>query len=58
MANATVSRLGQQDAAGAADALFLKVFGGEVLVAFDEACKAIDKHFIRTIEHGKSAQFE
>ena len=37
--------------------LFLKVFGGEVLTAFTEAVITLDKHNVRTIEHGKSAQF-
>ena len=34
MANATVSRLGQVNASGDANALFLKVFSGEVLATF------------------------
>ena len=37
--------------------LFLKVFGGEVLAAFDEAVHTLDKHMVKSIEHGKSAQF-
>lgn len=37
--------------------LFLKVFGGEVLTAFTEAVVTLDKHNVRTIAHGKSAQF-
>lgn len=37
--------------------LFLKVFGGEVLAAFSEATLTKDKHTVRSIEHGKSAQF-
>lgn len=57
MANATVLAVGQQNGAGAADALFLKVFGGEVLTAFEEANKVMDKHTVRTISAGKSAQF-
>ena len=36
MANATVSRLGQVNASGAADALFLKVWAGEVLTSFEQ----------------------
>lgn len=37
--------------------LFLKVFGAEVLTAFTEQVITLDKHNVRTIEHGKSAQF-
>lgn len=43
--------------AGATDALFLKVFGGEVLTAFEEACLLKDRVQVRTISSGKSAQF-
>lgn len=57
MANATVLNLGQINSGGATDALFLKVFGGEVLTAFDEANVVQDKHTIKTISSGKSAQF-
>ncbi len=57
MANATVLSIGQVNGAGATDALFLKVFGGEVLTAFENMCVTKDKHMIRTIMHGKSAQF-
>lgn len=57
MTDMTVSRLGQADGAGDADALFLKKFGGEVLTAFDETNVMKDLHLIRTIENGKSAQF-
>ena len=58
MANATVSRLGLVNNSGTDfDALFLKVFSGEVLTAFarnnifNEAL-----HSVRTITSGKSAQ--
>lgn len=57
MANATVSRLGQADAAGDASALFLKVFSGEVLAAFDETNVFASRTMSRTISSGKSAQF-
>lgn len=57
MANATVIRLGQINTAGATDALFLKVFSGEVLAAFDETNVMQDKQVIRSIASGKSAQF-
>lgn len=57
MANATVQAFGQINGSGATDALFLKVFGGEVITAFTENCKVMDKHTVRQIQHGKSAQF-
>ena len=57
MANATPSRLGQINATGADDALFLDVFGGEVLTAFETSVLLRDKHMVRTIEHGRSARF-
>jgi hypothetical protein len=57
MANATVLNIGQINGAGATDALFLKVFAGEVLTAFETASVTRDKHFVRTITSGKSAAF-
>lgn len=57
MANATPLRIGQVNGAGLTDALFLKVFGGEVLTAYEIACKTKDKQMVRTISAGKSAQF-
>lgn len=57
MANATVIRLGQANSGGADDALFLKVFSGEVLTAFDEINVTQDKQVIRSIASGKSASF-
>lgn len=57
MANATPSRLGQVNAAGDVDALFLKVFSGEVLTAFDRASAFRQRHNVRVIPSGKSAQF-
>ncbi|WJJ60356.1 major capsid protein [Salmonella phage ST17] len=38
-------------------ALFLKVFAGEVLTAFTRRSVTADKHIVRTIQNGKSAQF-
>lgn len=38
-------------------ALFLKVFGGEVLTAFTRTSVTLNRHMIRTITSGKSAQF-
>lgn len=57
MADAIVSRLGQINGAGAVDALFLKIFAGEVLTSFEQTQVMMDKHQVRTITHGKSAQF-
>lgn len=57
MANATPSRLGQINAAGDVNALFLKVFAGEVLTAFDRESAFRPRHLVRVIPHGKSAQF-
>lgn len=57
MANATPTRLGQVNLTGADDALFLDVFGGEVLTAFETSVMLRDKHMIRNIEHGRSARF-
>lgn len=57
MANANVSFLGQSNQSGATDALFLKVFAGEVLTAFQKATVAIDRTMMRSISNGKSAQF-
>lgn len=57
MANATVLNIGQVNGAGQTDALFLKVFSGEVLTAFETASVTRDKHFVRTIQSGKSAAF-
>ena len=57
MANATVSNLGQANTSGDTQALFLKVFAGEVLTAYEQACVTADKHTVRAIQSGKSAQF-
>lgn len=57
MANATPSRLGQVNAAGDAQALFLKQFSGEILTAFREQNVFEPLHMVRTISGAKSAQF-
>ena len=57
MANAAPSRLGQVNGAGDVDALFLKVFSGEVLTAFHRDNVFLDKSMVRTISSGKSASF-
>jgi hypothetical protein len=53
----TASRVGQVNAGGDASALFLKVFTGEVISAFEKKSITLDKHFVRTITSGKSGQF-
>lgn len=57
MADATPNRVGQINASGASDALFLKKFGGEVMTAYDIAKKLKPTVRVRTIDSGKSAQF-
>ena len=48
---------GQNNGAGVSDALFLKLFAGEVLTAFNENNVMKALHRERTIPHGKSASF-
>lgn len=55
MANANPSRVGQNKLAGAVDALWLDIFGGEVMTAYEAACKFKDKVRTRVITEGKSA---
>lgn len=57
MANATPDYAGQLNGSGVQDALFLKVFGGEVITAFEQSCTMKDRVQMRTISSGKSAQF-
>lgn len=57
MANATPSRIGAVNAAGDPRALMLKVYGGEVLTAFDRQSAFRPRHMVRTIPYGKSASF-
>lgn len=57
MANASVVRIGQINGAGDVDALFLKIFAGEVLTAFDETNVALAYTQSRSISSGKSASF-
>jgi hypothetical protein len=52
-----VSRLGQVNASGDANALFLKVWSGEVLATFQRENKMLGMTNVRTISSGKSAQF-
>lgn len=53
----TVSRIGQINATGDDRALFLKLFAGEVLTAFEKKNVFMPLHRVRTISKGKSAQF-
>lgn len=57
MSAATPSRVGQIQAGGAVDALWLKVFSGEVLTAFETMVKLRGKVRERTLTGAKSAQF-
>ena len=57
MSNATVRFLGKADNSGDDNALFLKVFSGEVLAAFARQNKMLGMTSVRTISQGKSAQF-
>ena len=53
----TMTRTGQANSAGSSTALYLKVYAGEVLTAFETASVTMDKHVIRSISSGISAQF-
>ena len=52
-----ISRSGLIQGGSDNDALFLKVFSGEILTSFSETNVMKDLHMIRTISSGKSAQF-
>jgi len=55
--NSQPSRLGQINLVNDADALFLKVFSGEIITVFEENNVMMPLHRVRTISSGKSAQF-
>lgn len=57
MSDYTPSRVGQTNGAGDATDLFLKVFPGEVMSAYNDANKIMPLHMVRQIASGKSAQF-
>ena len=57
MANATPSSIGRINAANAEDALFLKVFGNEVITAYEQASVTEGADMVRSISSGKSATF-
>lgn len=57
MTDFTRIQVGAANSAGAADALFLKVFGGEILAAFLNATVFDSRQRVRKITSGKSASF-
>tara|TARA_B110000285_G_scaffold182973_1_gene206948 strand:- start:2066 stop:3052 length:987 start_codon:yes stop_codon:yes gene_type:complete len=52
-----MTRTGQKNSAGDSTALYLKLYAGEVLTAFEQASITMDKHVIRSISQGVSVQF-
>ena len=57
MSNTTPSRIGQALAAGDTEALFLKLFAGEVLTIFEAENATKGRTMIRSIQAGKSSAF-
>lgn len=57
LATTGISNPGQKLSTGERDALFMKVFSGEVLTAFARNTVMMSRHQVRTIDHGKSASF-
>lgn len=57
MTDAVVSHLGQANGAGMTDALFQKVFSGEVMTIFEAENKTKGRVMSRSITSGKSASF-
>lgn len=57
MADATLTRLGANNGGADKEALFLKLFSGEVLASFNLANVFGDKHRVKSISNGKSYQF-
>ena len=57
MAVAAPASIGRVNAANAEDALFLKVFSGEVLTAFERSSVTQGAEMVRSISNGKSASF-
>lgn len=53
----TVSRLGQQNKAGDARALFMDLFSGEVITQFEETNLMMPLHRVKTIKSGRSYEF-
>lgn len=58
MSNATVSFIGANNGVDTTlenqQALFLKLFSGEVIMTFEKTTVCLDKHTVRTISQGKS----
>lgn len=57
MANATPASIGRVNAGGSEDALFLKVFAGETITAFERSSVTEGAEMVRSISSGKSATF-
>jgi hypothetical protein len=57
MSNATVSQLGLKVGGSDAKELFLKVWSGEVISAFETQNTTMDKHTVHTISSGKQSTF-
>jgi len=57
MTTANTALFGSVNSTGDRNALFLKIFGGEVMTAFEESNVFLDKTMVRSIANGKSAQF-
>lgn len=57
MTNLNVSRSGQVNLTGDVQALWEKVFAGEILTTFNATNVFGDKHVVRTVQSGKSASF-
>ena len=58
MSNASPVKFGNANSGSTRDdALFLKVFAGEVITSFDRASKTLGADMVRSISNGKSASF-
>lgn len=57
MTNYTVQPQGQVNLSGAVDSMYLKLFAGEVMTAYEIACVFKDRVFRQSIKGGKSKQF-
>lgn len=57
MTAANPASIGKINAGGSEDALFLKVFSGEVLTAFERSSVTQGADMVRSISNGKSASF-
>lgn len=57
MADVIVAHPGLVDGGSDSLQMYLKVFAGETITAFERASVTIGRHIVRTIDSGKSAQF-